>query len=549
MPLEPDNKATNDVTDEDVTGHESEVLGELSTVDRTPTVSLAQGDTGERPGETVMGDSVRTASLPAVGTRFGQYVLVEEVGRGGVGVVYRAEQSRPARSVALKVLHGGSRAEALDVQRLHAEADAAAALDHRSIVPVFEVGECDGCHFLAMGFVEGETLAERLRRGPLTGREAAPLLKRIAEAIAFAHDAGIVHRDLKPSNIMLDAGGEPRVTDFGLAKQLGSDGQLTATGQIVGTPSYMAPEQATGRTKDVGPAVDVYALGGVLYCMLTGRPPFQAATLTDTLIQVAQNEPVPPSVLNPSIERDLETICLKCLEKSPERRYGSASEVAEELGRFVDGLPLRARRVGTFGRAVRWCRRNSAVATLVGVVAVSLLLGTVISTYFALQARSRSEEIERLSRELVALALEVRDSEAVDSDEDGPVAVIEFPEPEEDEPKSSDTEPGTSVDTVDLNVTPAGDPARADAEPLETADKTDRPEPRTVIRSSPPLGGSGPNRPGMARHAKSGRPARDLRMQYQTRVDRLRQIAPDLATEFSKAIPETPDPQPTVIGD
>jgi serine/threonine protein kinase/WD40 repeat protein len=328
---------------------------------------------------------------------FGEYELLAEIARGGMGVVYKARQVKLQRVVALKMILAGQLANAEDVQRFHAEAEAAAKLDHPGIVPIFEIGEHEGQHYFSMGFVEGASLAKKVAAGPLPPREAAELVQTVSEAIEYAHQKGIIHRDLKPGNVLLDSAGQPRVTDFGLAKQMHGDSGLTGTGQILGTPSYMPPEQASGKTEEIGPAADVYALGAILYCLLTGRPPFQAANAMDTLLQVLDQEPVPPRQLNPQVPLDLETIALKCLEKSPQRRYATARQVAEELGRYLKGLPILARPVGSGERMWRWCRRNPTVAGLMAAVAISLVAGTVISAYYEAEAsdRATAESIQR----------------------------------------------------------------------------------------------------------------------------------------------------------
>ena len=248
---------------------------------------------------------------------FGDYEIVRELARGGMGVVFEARQVKLNRRVALKMILAGQLADEDAVRRFYTEAEAAANLDHPGIVPIYEVGQHDGQHFFSMGFVEGQSVAQRLADGPLPPRDAAALLVKVAEAIEYAHRHGVIHRDIKPANILLDGSGNPRVTDFGLAKKLETDSGLTGSGQIMGTPSYMPPEQAGGKRGEIGPAADVYALGATLYCLVTGRPPFQAATVMDTVLQVLSDEPVPLRRLNASIPRDLETICLKCLEKVP----------------------------------------------------------------------------------------------------------------------------------------------------------------------------------------------------------------------------------------
>jgi WD40 repeat protein/predicted Ser/Thr protein kinase len=325
---------------------------------------------------TAVGEPQPTGPGTRVGY-FGDYELLEEIGRGGMGVVYKARQVSLNRVVALKMILTGQLADDADVKRFHAEAEAAARLDHPGIVPVFEVGKHDGHHYFSMAFVEGESLAREMVDGLPRPRDAARLLKQVAEAVTYAHVEGVVHRDLKPANILIDRNGQPRLTDFGLAKRVEGGGGLTQTGQIVGTPSYMPPEQANGQ-RDVGPLADVYSLGAVLYCLLTGRPPFQADNALDTLLQVLDRDPVPPRQLNAAVPRDLNTVCLKCLEKEPRKRYGSARELVADLGRYLDGRPILARPASMWERTVKWVCRRPAAAALVGVsvaAAVVLLVG------------------------------------------------------------------------------------------------------------------------------------------------------------------------------
>lgn len=316
------------------------------------------------------------AAAPAAGTQvpyFGDYELLEEVARGGMGVVYRARQVRLNRIVALKMILAGQFASEADVQRFQIEAESAAQLDHAGIVPIFEVGEHEGLHFFSMAFVEGQSLSQRMNDGPLPPQEAARLVREAARAIAYAHAEGVIHRDLKPANILVDSDGQPRVTDFGLAKRVRSDSQLTATGQILGTPGYMAPEQAAGRTTEVGAAADVYSLGAVLYATLTGRAPFAADNPLDTLMQVVEREPVSPLQLNPAVPADLATISLKCLRKDRRQRYAAMSEFADDLDRYLSGQPILARPAGLLERAFKWSRRRPAVATLLVVIVLAVV--------------------------------------------------------------------------------------------------------------------------------------------------------------------------------
>ena len=296
-------------------------------------------------------DDVGQPGAQRLPRRFGDYELLEELGRGGMGVVYRARQINPERIVAVKMILRGEAASAADLARFRAEAEAVARLDHPHIVPVYEVGEYGGHPYFTMKYVAGTTLARRLADGPLPARESAALLAPVCRAIHFSHQRGILHRDLKPSNILIDSDGRPHVTDFGLAKRLEADPNLTLSGAILGTPAYMAPEQAAGKRGKIGPASDVYSLGTMLYQMLTGHPPFQAASPVDTVLLVLEQEPLPPRLLNPRADRELEMIALKCLQKPPELRYASAQLLADDLEAFLADEPVSARS-GQFGQVV-----------------------------------------------------------------------------------------------------------------------------------------------------------------------------------------------------
>jgi WD40 repeat protein len=331
------------------------------------------------------------------------YEILGKLGRGGMGVVYRARQRDANRIVALKMILAGGDAGPEVLARFHTEIEAVARLQHPHIVQIHEVGEQEGRPYFSMEFADDGSLAQKLAGIPLPFRRAAQILEMLARAIHYAHERGVLHRDLTPSNVLLMADGTPKITDFGLAKILLGDlgvstpsGQ-TQTGAILGTPSYMPPEQAAGRSKEIGPAGDVYALGAILYEMLTGRPPFRAETPLETLRQVLAEEPVPPSRLQPHLPRDLVTICLKCLQKEPRKRYGSALELAEDLQFFLAGKPIAARRTGLPEQAWRWCRRKPAVATLTAAVALLLVAVAVGSTLSALWLRDqRNDATEKL---------------------------------------------------------------------------------------------------------------------------------------------------------
>jgi tRNA A-37 threonylcarbamoyl transferase component Bud32 len=346
---------------------------------------------------------------------FGDYELLEEIARGGMGVVYKARQKSLNRIVALKLILSGQLASDDEIQRFHTEAEAAANLDHPGIVPIYEVGALAGQHYFSMGYVEGQSLAAQISSRPLPPREAAETVCSVAEAVHFAHQAGVIHRDLKPANILLDRAGHPRVTDFGLAKRVKGDSHLTGTGQILGTPSYMPPEQATGSADQIGPVSDVYALGAVLYALLTGRPPFYAASPLETLVQVVRQEPVSPRQLNAQVPRDLETIALKCLEKNASRRYATAQELADELGRYLAGEPIQARPISPDERLWRWCRRHPARAVAAGTVLLSLLIVLVGGTWFNRRLQQQLRQTEAAEQQL-QITLTREAAERLDSD-------------------------------------------------------------------------------------------------------------------------------------
>jgi predicted Ser/Thr protein kinase len=335
------------------------------------------------PGETVAlppPDPSATLTSPAASpsaaappSAVGDYELLGELARGGMGVVFRARQRSANRLVALKMILGGQLAGAADRQRFRQEAEAAANLDHPNILPVYEVGEHDGRPFFSMKLAPGGTLADLLRESPRTNvRELVELLIQMARAVHHAHQRGILHRDLKPANVLLDADGSPLITDFGLAKRAGADSGMTHSGAIVGTPSYMAPEQARG-SKAVTTAADVYSLGAILYEVLTGRPPFKGDSVAQTLRMVEEQEPTPPRHLNPACDPDLSAVALKCLEKDPAKRYESAAALADDLDRWRAGEPTRARPLSPPAQAWRWLKRHTTAA--ITLPALGLVLG------------------------------------------------------------------------------------------------------------------------------------------------------------------------------
>jgi WD40 repeat protein len=333
------------------------------------------------------------------------YEVLRELGRGGMGVVYEARQLSLGRVVALKMILSGAHACAAELARFRAEAQAIARLRHPNIIQIHEVGAHEGRPFFSLEYCAGGSLEKKLRGTPLKPDEAAALVETLARAVHAAHQKGVIHRDLKPANVLLAEDSSPRITDFGLAKAFGPDsdhspGGITATNAIMGTPSYMAPEQAAGQARELGPACDAYALGAILYECLTGRPPFRAATPIDTLLQVMNDEPVAPSRLNPAVPRDLETVCLKCLAKVPAKRYASAEELGDDLSRWRKGEPIRARPLGRVERIVRWVRRHRlATAVLVQTAALVVVLIGVFAYYQIRETRSARQSLKQVQAE------------------------------------------------------------------------------------------------------------------------------------------------------
>ncbi|MFO0809983.1 MAG: serine/threonine-protein kinase [Gemmataceae bacterium] len=366
-----------------------------------------------RPGGDATAETLPPTTAARPRPEIAGYDIAEEIGRGGMGVVYRATQVSLDRVVALKVILAGIHAGRDQRTRFRAEAHAVAKLQHPNVVQVFEVGEADDFPYLALEYVAGGSLERKIGRQPQPPHEVARLVEAVARAVAYAHAQGVTHRDLKPANVLLTPDGSPKIADFGLAKA-DDFGSHTTTGAVVGTPFYMAPEQARGG-KDVGPAADLYSLGAVLYDLLTGRPPFHGGSTAEILEQVQAREPVPPTRLQPGIPRDLETICLKCLQKEPAKRYASGGELADDLARFLAGEPIRARPVGAVERAWRWCRRNPRVA-VPSAAALALLLAAAIGSLVALvkiDAARRDAEVAKIAADK---ALAVAERERADAE-------------------------------------------------------------------------------------------------------------------------------------
>ena len=349
---------------------------------------------------------------PSLG-RFGNYDLLDELAGGAMGIVYKARQRGIDRVVALKMIRTSELPSEEEIRRFHDEARHAGRLEHPNIVRIYESGEHEGRHYIAMAFVDGQSLAEIVRENTLDNRTAARYIKKTADAIQFAHSREVLHRDLKPANVLIDELDEPQVTDFGLAKRVGDDSEATREGSVLGTPSYMPPEQAEGRVQDINTASDVYSLGAVFYHLLTGRPPFVAQNVLGTLLQVVEDDPIPLRMLNREIDPDLEAVCLKCLEKDPARRVKSAAELSHLLDLFLNNKPLPIRRISTFGRFLKWCRRNPVVAGLSIVVAVLLVAISAGATYGYFEQRHLSSlavdearKAKWAEREAIASAVE-----------------------------------------------------------------------------------------------------------------------------------------------
>lgn len=402
----------------------TQVLDPDHTLVFDPNATLHEAAGAPRPADAVQDEE---------GMLLGDYRLLGPIARGGMGVVYKARQVKLGRLVALKMILFGDTASEEDRRRFQAEAEAAARLDHPGIVPIYDVGEFGGQPYFSMALVDGGSLASRIARTPLESREAARLMGQVAAAVEYAHHQGIVHRDLKPGNILLTRDGQPKVTDFGLAKRLELANGLTASGQVLGTPQYMPPEQAQGRMDEVGPLADVYSMGAILYHVLCGRPPFQAANSVAILRQVIDAEPVPPRRLNPAVDPDLETITLKCLEKDRHRRYSSAAALGNDLQRFLNGETILARPTPPLARAWKWSKRRPALAllALVSIIALfSMAIGGVLYAKFAQQRALLAEKelrdrklLEQSRREVEVLLARGQHSLATDNAQDAQVFV------------------------------------------------------------------------------------------------------------------------------
>lgn len=351
---------------------------------------------------------------------FGDYELLEEIARGGMGVVFKARQVNLNRIVALKMILAGQFAGDEDVQRFYTEAEAAAQLDHPGIVPIFDIGDHEGQHYFSMGYIEGQSLAQRIAEEPLEPSEAAGLTRKICDAISYAHERNVIHRDLKPANILLDASGQPKVTDFGLAKKTEAESNLTGTGQILGTPAYMPPEQAAGKVDEVGTPADIYSLGAILYCLLTGQPPFQAASPMETLLQVMGKEPTAPRQMNAAVPVDLETICMKCLDKEPSRRYESAAALSADLERYLADEPIEARPSSSVYKLWRKAKRNRTTSLALA-AAVLAVVGGSIFFYQSQQTANRERAAQQSAKDAQEALQRVQSSQGIQQ-----LAIIPF---------------------------------------------------------------------------------------------------------------------------
>ncbi|HEV3447479.1 MAG TPA: serine/threonine-protein kinase [Gemmataceae bacterium] len=432
--LAPDTKVDENQQTADFQAAAHHPAGDAAgTLDYAPEPGDSQATLDEPPGTKLsadfsVDDTCHETAANAEYQSVAGYEILGTLGRGAMGVVYRARQRGLRRVVALKMILAGGHASDIELARFRTEAEAVGQLQHPNIVQVYEVGEHNGCPFLSLEFINGDSLQKKLGGMPQPVLHAAQMVQVLAQAMDFAHRKGIIHRDLKPANVMLMAGqgegsgesstisnaplvetlyGVPKIADFGLAKRLEEDAGQTRSGTILGTPSYMAPEQAEGRSKDVGPLADQYALGAILYEMLTGRPPFRGETVLDTLEQVRKQEPVPPAQLQPKVPRDLETICLKALQKEAQKRYADCAALAEDLRRFVASEPILARPVSAPERFLRWCRRNPITASLSAGIAALLVVVTVVSTISAFklnELKNIAEANERDARLAEAVA-------------------------------------------------------------------------------------------------------------------------------------------------